>query len=235
MVGTVALSQLKHDAIIDLYDLDLTKVVPNQWFYFTNYEYLGFTLSFQNRAYVPMPIQCEGMAMNGTGQAETATLKLSNIVVGFMALIRDYQDLADCRLIRRRVFFRNLDGQQFANPAAVLDESHWYLDRVQYNKLEIQWELRRLRDLGNYKLPARVVASDLCGFRYRRWVGTSFDYSNTSECGYQGNRYFDLNDLPCGPERDVCSHTLQACELRRNSTRFGGFPGAGNINYSDES
>lgn len=230
---TSELSKLAHDSIIELFDLDLTSVVPGQFFHFCNYSYQGYNFVFQGKVYIPFPIVGSRFGISGTGQPEAAFLIASNITLGLMPLIREYNDLVNCKLIRKRVFFKNLDGQSAANPNAILDESHWYLDRVEYNKLEIRWELRRLRDLGNTQIPGRVVAANLCAFRYRRWVGNGFDYSKTAECGYHGQKYFDLNDQPCDPSRDACSHSLKACELRFNGPRFGGFPGAGQINYND--
>jgi lambda family phage minor tail protein L len=230
---SIELAQLNHDSVIELFDLDLSSVLPGQAFYFCNFSYQGFQLAFRGRIYVPTPIMASKFSISAGGQAETATLVISNINTGLMPLIRQYNDLVNCQLVRRRVFFKNMDGQIAANPNAVLEESYWYLDRVEYNKMEVRWELRRLRDMGNYQLPGRVVAANLCGFQYRRWTGSGFDYSGTSECAYSGAACFDLNDNPTDQSRDSCGHTLASCELRKNARRFGGFPGAGQINYAN--
>ena len=250
-MSEIELSKLTHDSIIELFDLDLTtdavgnSIVPGQVLRFCNWSYQGRAFVFRGNPYTPFPIVASDFSIQAGGQAETANITLSNVTTGLIPLIRTYNDLVNTKLIRRRIFYKHLDGVQVsgdmyapfptANSNAVLEESYWYLDRVEFNKLEVKWELRRLRDMGNYQLPGRIVAANLCGFQYRKWNGSGFDYSDTLECAYSGADYFDLNDLSTNgdPSKDVCSHTLKACELRHNAPRFGGFPGAGQINYAD--
>ena len=246
----IELSQLNHDLILELFELTLSTdavgnpiVTPGQTLWFCNQSYQGFEVLFRGNTYNAFPIVASNFSVSAGGQAETANITLSNVNTGLMPLIRQYDDLVNCRLIRRRVLYKHIDGlvsgAQYtpfptANPNALLEESYWYLDRVEFNKLEVKWDLRRLRDLGNYQLPGRVVAANLCGFQYRKWTALGFNYAGTSECQYSGSAYFDLNDNQVyDPSKDSCSHTLKACELRNNSTRFGGFPGAGQINYAN--
>ena len=53
-----------------------------------------------------------------------------------------------------------------------------------------------------------------------------FKYRDNTSCGYSGTKYYSLQNKEVNTRaEDQCAKTLEACQLRRNQSRFGGFVG----------
>ena len=126
-----------------------------------------------------------------------------------------------------------LDAENFENdvnpwypnaddiPAATDTEAPndvYYIDRIiDENAVTITFELTSALDLPNSYCGRQMLRS--CTWVYR-----------SSECGYTGESYFDINDNPVsGLGNDVCGKRLSSCQARGTAQvlRYGGFPAVG--------
>ena len=109
----------------------------------------------------------------------------------------------------------------YADPEQYLDREIWTVDRkTTENNVIIEWELTAPYDLMGIRLPRRQCIQNVCTWKYK-----------SSECGYTGTSYFDINDSPVpSSSQDVCGKRLNSCKVRfgaANPLPYGGFPAVG--------
>ena len=188
----------------------------------------GASPVYQGHTYAPRPIKIDGIKASGEGAIARPTLTISAIqreVAG--------QDLRGATVTRLRTLTRYLDGAAEADPTR-----HWPADRWRVEQLvsrdatEAVWRLVSALDFDRQKLPGRQVLRDVCRWRYRRWDGTAWDYSQ-AQCPYAGNRYFDASgNATADPTKDRCDRRISGCRLRFAAPAalpYGGFLGVARV------
>ena len=99
------------------------------------------------------------------------------------------------------------------------------MDRKQNeDRTSVTFELASEFDKPGEKIPKRQVIANVCQWAYR-----------SSECGYTGSDYFDVNDNALTGADDIlandkCGKRLSSCKKRfSNDLPFGSYPGSGTI------
>lgn len=211
-----------HDAIVELFDLDLSPITGDvaDVFYFTNQlKPDSSKIVWQGRTYEPLPIVSTGYERNTAGQIAQPSLTVANVLGTFTQVIDSLDDMVGARVTRRRTFGKYLDGEASADPSQEFPLDVFFIERkTSENALTISWQLASVLDLEGLKLPRRVITQNYCQWKYR-----------SSECGYTGGAVAKANDSPTAVlAEDVCGKRVQSCRLRfaNQSLPFGGFPGA---------
>jgi lambda family phage minor tail protein L len=218
--------------IIDLYEADLSiygVVEPIR--FFSGLTKIGTQLVWNANTYTAFPLEASGFEWDGSGKLPSPKIIVANIN-GFMSALNfEYKDLIGIKITRRRTFLKFLDAINFeggvnatADPTAEFPKELYFVDRkVNENNISVEYELASALDLSNSKLPKRVIAQNICMWKYK-----------SSECGYLGTTYFDEFGNPTTLANDSCGKRLSDCKKRfysiSNTYRvinFGGFPGSG--------
>lgn len=225
---TAPLAQLQHDAIVELYDLDLNPIGVNTILYFCNYSAVGGNLVWRGLTYSAIPIECKGFEFNGRGQLPRPQLTVANTMGAITSLMLFYGDLVGSRITRHRTLAQYLDGGSTPDPNTLFDDDIYFIDRkVSEDKLRVVFELASSLDLEGFKLPRRIITADTCG-----WIAIS-GYRG-QHCGYAGPPVADETDNPTNnPLLDKCGGRLKSCKMRfgqYGTLRYGGFPGVDNVN-----
>jgi len=202
-----------HDAIVELFDIDLSPITGNasDLYYFTNQLAPNDEkIQWQGNTYDPLPIISSGYEKSTTGQIAQPTLTVANVLGTFTELISQYDDLVGTKVTRRRTLGKYLDGQIEADPLQEFPIDVYYIERkAEENALTITWELASILDLEGLKLPRRIIIQNLCLWKYR-----------SSECGYTGAPLFNQDDqlIPLtglSAEATALISTWQVMENRR--------------------
>jgi len=224
---------LAPSALIELFALDTRNLDGGTLTYFhAGTNSVVQPIVWQGIEYLPMPVEAEGFDLVTQGTSPRPKFRVANVGGLFSAEARDYDDLVNCKVTRKRTHAKYLDSVNFpnginpdANPAELYPDQMWFVNRKTNETNEmIEWELVSAFDLKNVMLPARQIIQNSCPFIYR-----------SAECGYTDNRFFDKSDNPTWDQRlDVCAKRFTSCERRFPApqvVRFGGFPGA--MRYAD--
>lgn len=219
---TVDVQQGWHDAVVELFDLDLTSLTGNSddVFYFTNQlKPDGAKVQWKGNIYEPLPIAATGFEKTTAGQIPQPSLTVANILGTFTAIINTLDDLVGGKVTRRRTLGKYLDGEPGANPNQEFPLDVFYIEqKTSENAISVTWTLVSVLDLEGLQLPRRIITQNFCQWKYRG-----------PECGYTGPPVADGFDRPTNdPALDVCGKRLRSCQIRfaNQSLPFGGFPGA---------
>jgi lambda family phage minor tail protein L len=216
------LQQGWHDAIVEMFDLDLEPITGdvNDKFYFTNQlKPDSSKIQWKGNVYEPLPIISSGYEKNTTGQIAQPSLTVANVMGTFTQVIDSLDDLVGAKVTRRRTLGKYLDGEATADPTQEFPIDIFFVERKSAeNALSITWQLASIFDLEGLMLPRRVITQNYCQWKYR-----------SSECGYTGGAVAKADDSPTNNiSEDVCGKRVSSCQLRfaNVSLPFGGFPGA---------
>lgn len=181
---------------------------------------------WQGQAYSPMSIQVSGLERRTDGKASNPTLAMANMINGVhggvSALCYQFADFVDAKLNIITTTLRYLDAVNFehGNPHASNEcqVQTWFIQqKTSENGHQVSFELSNPIDFQGRKLPTRQITS-LCD-----WCMMG-NYRG-EECGYMGSAMFDEKNRPVdNPALDKCNGRLSGCEVRQNTSRFGGFP-----------
>lgn len=176
-----------HDAIIEMFDIDLEPITgdANDKFYFTNQLKPDDTkIEWKGNLYEPLPILSSGYEKNTTGQIAQPSLTVANIMGTFTQVIDSLDDLVGAKVIRRRTLGKYLDGEAEADPTQEFPIDIFYIERkATENALSITWQLSSILDLEGLQIPRRVITQNYCFWKYR-----------SSECGYTGAPVFNADN-----------------------------------------
>jgi lambda family phage minor tail protein L len=217
------LSVLAPSAIIELFELRLDTTLHGsndvyRWHNGVNANVTG-NITWNGNSYVRLPIEADGFDFTNTGSLPRPTLtisNLSNVVTTLLLLVNAVtpgNDLGGAQVKRIRTLKKHLDGQPNADPNAKFPDEIWYIDRKSSETRDaVSFELASKFDLAGIMLPQRQIIANICQWQYR-----------SSECSYNGSRYFDINDNPVKTlAQDVCGKRLSSCSLRFDGyTRVG--------------
>lgn len=215
--------------LVTMFDIDLSNL---------NGPVLRFTpgnlgdaeVVWRGNVYRACPIDASGFERTGQGKLPTPTMSIAanDIVV---ASTLTFDDLRGARVVRWRTFKHYLDGQPEANPNVHFPLDIYSVERKASHDTKegiIEWELSAAMDQQGKMIPGRLMTQDYCPWRYRKWNGTGFDYTE-AECTYNGTAYFKANGEPTSdPSQDKCGKKFVNCQARfgaNNPLYFGGWPG----------
>lgn len=234
------LQSLSPDAVIELFDLDMTPLGGPLVHYHAGTNGLMQSVVWNGVAYNAFPIQASGFEYAGRGQLPRPKMQVSNITGAISALILTYGDLVGCKVTRRRTFVKYLDAVNFpggtnptADPTAEFPQDIYFIEqRTAETREMVEFQLSAAFDFQGLTLPRRVIVQNVCVWRYRVWNASTsaFDYTN-ADCPYTGSSMFDTNDNPVSSgAQDVCGKRLSSCKARfgANATLpYGSFPACG--------
>jgi lambda family phage minor tail protein L len=202
-----------HDAIVEMFDIDLEPITgdPNDKFYFTNQLKPDDTkIQWKGNIYEPLPILSSGYEKNTTGQIAQPSLTVANIMGTFTDVIDSLDDLVGGKVTRRRTFGKYLDGEPQADTTQEFPIDIYYLERkASENALSITWQLASILDLEGLQLPRRIITQNYCQWRYR-----------SSECGYTGAPTIGADDktISSGGQSPEAIAVLNAAALEKQRT-----------------
>ncbi|SCB88261.1 lambda-like phage minor tail protein L [Gilliamella bombicola] len=224
------LSKFEQGAILDLYDVDLSKIAGEKLIFrfHAGLNQLRKAIVWQGKTYEPYPIQVTGFQKNGQGTSNRPTMSVSNAMGFITGLIADFDGLLGAVVTRHEVPVKYLDavnfenGNQYADPFCEII-SNYVIEQVkQQNSMVVTFELALPCESDGTLIPARVIIANTCSWIYR-----------SSECGYTGGAVADEFDRPTNDiTKDKCSGCLTGCKLRfgqHGILPFGGFPTAAKL------
>ena len=231
------LSVLNPSAIIELFELHLDNNLHGssdvlRWHSGINDQITG-NIVWNGETYQRLPVKAEGFEYKNTGTLPRPTLTVDNTTSLITALLLVVNattvgnDLAGAEVRRIRTLKKFLDAANFpsgnsdADPYAAFPEERWFIDRkAAENRNVVSFELASKFDVAGQKLPKRQCVANVCQWEYR-----------SSECGYTGSNYFDVNDNAAASlAQDRCGKRISSCKLRfgqNNELPFGSFPSVG--------
>lgn len=147
---------------------------------------------WQGKSYQPLPMAIEGFEHKSDGRLPRPKLKIGNPEGLLSMIVHVNHDFANCKVTRKRTYVRFLDDENFGNrnlndsgknPFGESDPDSSYPDDVYFinrktaeNKNLLEFELVSALELEGAEVPARIVLSGYCPWKYRCSVG----------CGYKG-------------------------------------------------
>lgn len=221
------IQKLEPGSIIELFELDLTPFGGDLLRFHAGTNGLLANVTWAGNVYTAFPVAASGFEFSGQGQAPRPKMMVSNVVGSITALVLQYDDLVGAKVTRRRTLVKYLDAVNFsggnasADPSAEFPQDIFYIDRKSLETNEVvEFELSPAMDVTGVMLPRRQIIQNICPWKYR-----------SSECGYTGTNYFDVNDATVSTlANDVCGKRLASCKVRFGQYAelpFGGFPVAG--------
>lgn len=188
---TSEIQKLEPSAIVELFELDLTDLDGDIYYFHAGTNGLRANITWQGQVYTRYPIEAEGFEYNGNGQLPRPKIRVSNLLGSITSILLVYNDLLGGKLTRKRTLKKYLDAVNFTggvNPdedtTAEFIDDVYYIDRKSNeNKSLVEFELSASIDLVGVNLPRRQIVQNVCSWAYR---GT--------ECGYTGAPVFNVRD-----------------------------------------
>jgi lambda family phage minor tail protein L len=153
------LGQLSHDAIIELFEVDLTPVGQPTVLRFCSEETAGGgSIILDGVTYEPWPIKAEGFEAVSKGSLPEPIISISNYLNSITALILAYTPQG-AKVRRRRIFAKHLDTGVNPNPAAQFVPDEFILDSWTENALVVQFRLVTELEYLNLQIPKRRIVA----------------------------------------------------------------------------
>ena len=246
--ATVAhqLFKLEPSAIIELFELHMTTAVngvEDSLFFHAGTNEINTSLVFNNRSYVPAPVEVEGFAKTTKGALPRPKLRVANLDSRISSIINTPgQNILGATVNRVRTCQKFLDsinffGQEFiyedgtvaitesgeilvfathdtSDPFAKFPDETWIIERItEENREVVEFELASSLDVSNLFLPRRRVV-DSCPWKYRDGFNCPYDLERYPT-GHTVTSTFEAPDTCVGGSAtDVCAKTREACEAR---------------------
>lgn len=212
-------TKTEQSARVELWEFDLALIGGDRYFFCSEPNEKGTAVIWQKREYQPYPIQAQDFEMNGQGPPPRISLVVSNLFGLVTGMAEDLQSLTGARVVRRQVYAKFLDAVNFVNGNPDADPEQEIVSRYVVEQLSqltsttATFVLATPTETDGAVFPARIMLADTCPWGYR-----------DENCGYTGGPVADEFDKPTSdPARDRCSKCMQACKIRGNEGRFGGF------------
>jgi lambda family phage minor tail protein L len=217
------LEQDVHEAsfgeVVFLYQLDLTKIGDVVHYFTTSIDPAEGSLFFGGLEYSAVDILVDGFETSGRGTFPTPSFKIANITRALTGLVANGDDLVGCKLTRIRTLAKYLDNGISPNPHAHFPPDIFLVaQKVNSDKLQIEFQLQAAIDVEGQQLPNRKVLRNYCKRFYRAYNANNgtFDYTN-AQCPYAGVACFDVYGQPTTPANDVCGKDQVGCKARFGS------------------
>lgn len=212
-------TRLTQSAQVVLWEIDLTVVGGERYFFCNEQNEKGEPVTWQGRQYQAYPIQGTGFELNGKGSAARPTLTVSNLHGMVTGMAEDLQSLVGGTVVRRKVYARFLDAVNFVNGNSDADPeqeviSRWRIEQCsELSAVSASFVLSTPTETDGAVFPGRIMLANTCTWTYRG-----------DECGYHGPAVADEYDQPTSDiTKDKCSKCLSGCKFRNNVGNFGGF------------
>ncbi|AIJ06986.1 MULTISPECIES: phage minor tail protein L [Edwardsiella] len=212
-------TKTEQGARIDLWEFDLSSIGGDRYFFCNELNHNGEPVTWQGRQYQPYPIQCSGIEIKGKGATNRPSLAVSNLFGLVTGMAEDLQSLVGASVVRRQVYSRFLDAENFPDGNLEADPEQEAVARYVVEQLtELTAEtatfvLSLPTETDGAVFPGRIMLAEVCAWRYR-----------SDECGYAGPPVADVFDSPTvDPSLDQCSRCPRGCKLRSNIGSFGGY------------
>lgn len=161
------LEKLEQTALIELFDIDLTKVGGGITYFCAQTNEKGEGMVWQGRQYLPYPIQAQGFEISGDGASSRPSLGISNLLGWVTGAIHEHDGVIGCSVVRRRVLAKYLDAVNFidgndnADPLAETVDK-WTVNRLtSLNSQSATFELASPAEMDNAVIPARPVLANV--------------------------------------------------------------------------
>lgn len=182
-------SQTWHDAIIELFEIDLSTITgsASDKYYFTaNLMPDNTKISWKGIVYEPLPIEAGGFERTTKGQIPQPELTVANVLGTLASVVNTLDDLVGAKVTRRRTLMKYLDGGTSPDSTQEFPDDIFYIERkVAESSVTITWQLASKIDLEGLQLPRRIITQNYCLWKYRG-----------AECGYDGPPIADEFDNP---------------------------------------
>ncbi len=170
-----SLLDLEPDTIIELYELDLGEEDGLYRFHAGKNDIKDIV--FDSFTYYPLPIEATNFEVRGDGQLPRPKLTLANPQGAFTDVIKRRNDLIGNMIIRKRVYLKFLDNENFPNnlnpfgapdPDSRFDDDIFKINKKSNeNKYYLEYELISPLELEDIKIPARIMIANYCPWKYR--------------------------------------------------------------------
>ncbi|WP_112038466.1 phage minor tail protein L, partial [Escherichia coli] len=174
-------TKLEQSALVVLWEVDLTEVGGERYFFCNEPNEKGESVTWQGRQYQAYPIQGSGFEMNGKGASARPTLKVSNLHGMVTGMAEDLQSLVGGTVVRRKVYARFLDAVNFVNGNSDADPeqeviSRWHIEQCsELSAVSASFVLSTPTETDGAVFPGRIMLANTCTWTYRG-----------DECGYHG-------------------------------------------------
>ena len=223
------ITKIEQGAIVNLYDLDLSKIVGNKTVirFHNGVNELRRPITWQGNVYEPYPIKAQGFERSGQGASNRPTLTASNTGGILNGLIASFEGMIGAVVTRHEVLVKYLDAVNFENGNKYADPYcefvfNYVIEQVRLHSPLATFTLALPCETDGARIPARIIIADTCSWIYR-----------SANCGYTGGAVADEFDQPTNDiTRDKCSRCVAGCKLRFGQSgilSFGGFPTAARI------
>lgn len=226
--------------LVELFILD-AQALGGGVYYFTTGPLSGETVKWNGIEFSIIPIETEGFEYDGRGKMPRPLIRLSNITYALLGLINSYDDLIGSKVTRYRTYTKYLDNQAEENSSAVFPKDVFYIEKkTRQNRSLIEFQLKAAIDLQGLMIPRRP-ATELCMYRYRRYVNGAFVYDDVLDpevkaCPYTteaDGAYWNEAGIACSASEDKCGKKASDCQLRfpTGGLYTLGFPSIGRMGY----
>ncbi|WP_432756289.1 phage minor tail protein L [Escherichia coli] len=174
-------TRLTQSAQVVLWEIDLTEVGGERYFFCNEQNEKGEPVTWQGRQYQAYPIQGTGFELNGKGSAARPTLTVSNLHGMVTGMAEDLQSLVGGTVVRRKVYARFLDAVNFVNGNSDADPeqeviSRWRIEQCsELSAVSASFVLSTPTETDGAVFPGRIMLANTCTWTYRG-----------DECGYSG-------------------------------------------------
>jgi len=207
-----------HDAIIEMYEIDLSTIgdgFSGQYFLTNEIMPDNSFVQWKGQTYTSFPIEAGGFDISTKGQMAQPEITVANVFGTFSDAISSADDLVGAKVIRRRTLFKYLDNGPSPDSSQEFPEDIFYVERkTAETNITVTWQLASKIDLEGLLLPRRVITQDHCLWRYRG-----------PECGYSGPPVAnEFDDAPPNSSSEAATYVaalqaLQAANARLNSAQ----------------
>jgi lambda family phage minor tail protein L len=167
---------LRNTEIIDLFEIKLGDF--EGYFYFHGSKNLNRDIIFKGKNYLYIPCEISSLEYNSEGKQSRPTLTISNTNNFITNLIKDRNDLLGRNLYRKKIFAKDLDGENFGEINKNLLGSYSFTDFLHVDsfvinkknmedKEKVEFTLANILDIDGLTVPTRKVFNDFCAWQYR--------------------------------------------------------------------
>lgn len=163
------LPRLEPSALLTFYVIDASTLGGGIFRFYTGTAAMQSVIVWQGNEYTPMPLECRGFQYNGQGSPPRPSMIIGNVGGAISALCINYNDLIGARLIRKRTYFKFLDGEAGADPTQQFPDDIFSIEqKAQETRSVVEFDLATSMEVDDASVPKRQFYATICGWLYRR-------------------------------------------------------------------